>query len=236
MSEESQLAPAAEGSSASSKSSPLPADAAEKLAALWLELLQDVRASSLKHSEHADAMLTWAIGLMGAGVFYANNLLSSAPSGLRLVALAPWILGILVSLAARVIGGRLLQTDAGWYFEQVVSFKGQVLLATGIVATLVALIGSLVSIVMEAREAYSGPSLWWLRLSLAAHVLAGTGILTVVAASFFPAGAAAAVVVLVLCLALVVFLRATVVMRKAYVRSLDDAAKALKSMLSRVTS
>ena len=236
MTDEPQPVPSTEGASASSKASPLPADAAEKLAALWLELLQDIRATSLKYSEHADAMLTWAIGLMGAGVFYANNLLSSAPSGLRLVALAPWILGILVSLAARVIGGRLLQTDAGWYFKHAISIKGQVLLATGIVATLVALIGSLASILTEARAAYSGPYLWWLRLSLAAHVLAGTGILTVVAASFFPAGAASAVVVLVLCLALVVFLRAAVVMRKAYVRSLDDAAKALKSMVSRITS
>src|SRR2546428_10306680 len=186
MTDEPQPVPSTEGASASSKASPLPADAAEKLAALWLELLQDIRAASLKHSEHADAMLTWAIGLMGAGVFYANNLLSSAPSGLRLVALAPWILGILVSLAARVIGGRLLQTDAGWYFKHAISIKGQVLLATGIVATLVALIGSLASILTEARPANSGPIPGCFARRRPVHGWRGTGILTAAVPSFFP--------------------------------------------------
>jgi len=53
----------------------------EKTAALYLDLLEQIRLSATSHSEHADKMLTWAIGLMGGGVFYVNSLLQTSLGG-----------------------------------------------------------------------------------------------------------------------------------------------------------
>jgi len=168
----------------------------DKAAALYLDLLQQIRESSTAQSEHADKMLIWAIGLMGAGVFYANTLLTEAPRGLRFIALAPWILGILVSLAARVIGSRQAESGTTWYLKEVFAFKSELLLSKNVVDTIVAQVGSLVRIFKEFQGAMrSGSHLWCVGLSLAAHVLAGTGVLTVVAVAFFAERRSVAVLV-----------------------------------------
>ena len=103
------------------------ADVAAQAGALYAEAIHQLQESSTTLFKHDDAMLTWAIGLMGAGLFYANTLLADAPRGLRFVALAPWIVGILASLAGRVVGSRVLQKTAGWYIKEIPAFKGAVI-------------------------------------------------------------------------------------------------------------
>jgi hypothetical protein len=56
---------------------------------------------------HGDQMLTWAIGLMGAGLFGSKDFLTQAPSTLRFVPLLPWTFGILCAVAARLLGSEL---------------------------------------------------------------------------------------------------------------------------------
>ena len=91
------------------------ADVAAQAGALYAEAIHQLQESSTTLFKHDDAMLTWAIGLMGAGLFYANTLLADAPRGLRFVALAPWIVGILASLAGRVVGAAAQRADAELY-------------------------------------------------------------------------------------------------------------------------
>lgn len=67
---------------------------------------------ALKTHEHIDRMLTWAIGLMGAGLYSSYGLLGAAASWARLWALAPWILGVLCALAGRIILARILSFSA----------------------------------------------------------------------------------------------------------------------------
>lgn len=62
---------------------------------------------ALASQEHADKMFTWAIGLMGAGIFSGHTLLSHSTPYLWLGAFSPWILGILAALAGRLVGHEL---------------------------------------------------------------------------------------------------------------------------------
>jgi hypothetical protein len=164
---------------------PSTAETAERLGALWLDTLANVREASTAQFQHDDTMLTWAIGLMGAGALYANNLSADAPRGLRALALAPWVLGILASITARVMGSRLLQNGATWYLTEILSFQGDVVASKDLVMTVKAMIASLGRMAKEASKDRSGLLGWWRRLSLAAHILLGVGILAVVAVSFW---------------------------------------------------
>lgn len=73
--------------------------------------------------EHTDRMLTWAIGLMGAGVFSANALLANVPRYPRVGALLPWTVGILVALAGRVLAHELSGKESLWHFEKAVRIR-----------------------------------------------------------------------------------------------------------------
>ena len=67
---------------------------------------------AVKLQEHIDGMITWAIGLMGAGLYTSYGLLDVAPSWARLCALAPWIAGVLCALGGRIIMARILTSSA----------------------------------------------------------------------------------------------------------------------------
>jgi hypothetical protein len=163
-------------------------------------MLREVHASSAAQFKHDDSMLIWTMGLMGAGVFYASNLLSSVPAGPRFIALAPWILGILASLAARVIGGRRLQGETTWYIREMADLRAAVLASKDLPSRLLAVVEVLFRFMDTALSVPGGIYLWWLRLSLAAHVLAGTGVVTVVAAAFLvERSAIAAMIAMVRC-------------------------------------
>jgi hypothetical protein len=164
---------------------PSTAETAERLGALWLDTLANVREASTAQFQHDDTMLTWAIGLMGAGALYANNLSADAPRGLR--ALATRALGPRDSRLhhARVMGSRLLQNGATWYLTEILSFQGDVVASKDLVMTVKAMIASLGRMAKEASKDRSGLLGWWRRLSLAAHILLGVGILAVVAVSFW---------------------------------------------------
>lgn len=62
--------------------------------------LRDAQQLAGSSQSHHDAMLTWSIGLMGAGVFSAYSIL---PAHSRALVLAPWILGILVAIVGRLV-------------------------------------------------------------------------------------------------------------------------------------
>src|SRR6266567_4508625 len=122
-------APKIEGEAQQAASTPPSsiADLAAQAGALYVEAIHQIHESSTTLFKHDDAMLTWAIGLMGAGLFYANTLLAAAPRGLRFLALAPWIVGILTSLAGRVVGSRVLQKRGVWYLKEFVAFRSDVI-------------------------------------------------------------------------------------------------------------
>src|SRR2546427_1551347 len=188
--------PTQEQQAGSTTTSPL-ADAFAQFGALWAEAIRQIHENSTALFKHDDAMLTWAIGLMGAGVFYANTLLADSPHWLRFFALAPWIVGILASLPGRVVGSRVLQNTSGWYLKELVAFRGDAiaLKKADIVATAMSMIRPGIRLVSDFHEQQAGSYWWWTRLSLAAHILAGTGFLAVVAVSFFPDNVAALVLV-----------------------------------------
>ena len=65
-----------------------------------------------KSQEHTDRMLTWAIGLMGGGLYGAYALLRCGSPLIWTWALLPWLLGILCALAGRVLLARMLSSGA----------------------------------------------------------------------------------------------------------------------------
>lgn len=65
-----------------------------------------------KTQEHTDRMFTWAIGLMGGGLYGAHALLRCGPPHLWVWALLPWLLGILCALAGRLILAKMLGVGA----------------------------------------------------------------------------------------------------------------------------
>lgn len=72
----------------------------------WAAATREGHRFAHQSQEHADKMLTWIIGLMGAGIFSSKEFLAQAPLNLRFAALLPWIAGILFA-----VGGRLLAAD-----------------------------------------------------------------------------------------------------------------------------
>jgi len=75
---------------------------------------------------HHDRMLTWSIGLMGAGVFAAYGHLPTHSRG----ALAPWILGILFAILARLVGQVVQDKDRSLQFVKIQELLALLLLPT----------------------------------------------------------------------------------------------------------
>lgn len=90
-------------------------DRLEKNARSYASGLRDAQPLASASQAHADQMLTWSIGLMGAGLFALPTVLKSAcqvDPQRALVSLAtPWVVGILVALSGRLVGGLRRDTD-----------------------------------------------------------------------------------------------------------------------------
>ena len=93
----------------------------EKLRALrrnarsYANALTKTRRLTEASQEFEDTMLTWSIGLMGAGLFALPKFLSDACGTTKhsLLAIAsPWALGILLALVGRIVGTWHREADA----------------------------------------------------------------------------------------------------------------------------
>ena len=81
--------------------------------------------------DHTDQMLTWLLGLMGAGLIAGVPLLKNAPIGARFGAVAPWLVGILAALGGRTIAARLRNRESLWHFEKAVRIRKLLLAEPG---------------------------------------------------------------------------------------------------------
>src|SRR5205809_782778 len=85
----------------------------EKLISEYLARLQEARKFESEENARDDAALTWAIGLMGAGLFAIPSFLKAVtaissviatprPQWMLGLAMAPWVLGVLAAIAGRL--------------------------------------------------------------------------------------------------------------------------------------
>lgn len=88
----------------------------------YANALREFQPKADASQQHADQMLTWAIGLMGAALFYLPNLLEQAclPGARpRLVWIAaPWGLGILLALGGRILSARHRDADSIAFYQK----------------------------------------------------------------------------------------------------------------------
>jgi len=87
----------------------------EAHARAFIHALRETRPLQAASQLHQDQMLTWAIGLMGAGLFSVPSLLGFACTGgarshLLWIA-APWTAGILFALVGRVVAANHRDAD-----------------------------------------------------------------------------------------------------------------------------
>ena len=64
-------------------------------------------------------MLTWAIGLMGAGIFSSKDFIADTPLNLRYAALLPRLIGIVCAVAGRLLGGELMPRNNLHHYARV---------------------------------------------------------------------------------------------------------------------
>ena len=134
--------------------------------------------------EHCDRMLTWAIGLMGAGILGSHEILKPLSSGWQALVLSPWLLGILVALVGRLLGRVVVEKDNLFFFEKVKRLESAVFHSHG-----EELQGEINAIMTDAdtlgekRKSVKRLNARLTRLYYAAHILLGIGVLTVLGAS-----------------------------------------------------
>ena len=69
----------------------------------YMESIREFRLIDDAARAHLDRMLTWVIGLMGAGVLATANL-NGCPRRDLVWASAPWVVGILIAVLGRLSG------------------------------------------------------------------------------------------------------------------------------------
>jgi hypothetical protein len=80
----------------------------KRTARSYANTLMKTRPLTEASQQHEDTMLTWSIGLMGAGLFALPTFMTAArgPGKRGLVVVAgPWVVGILLALLGRLVGG-----------------------------------------------------------------------------------------------------------------------------------
>lgn len=85
----------------------------------WAAATREGHRFAAESLEHADKMLTWAIGLMGAGIFASREFLSAAPIDLRFAAWLPWIAGIVFAVAGRLFYDDTRAHDNLYHYDRV---------------------------------------------------------------------------------------------------------------------
>jgi hypothetical protein len=61
----------------------------------------------LETNKDTDKLVLWLAGLMGAGIFSAQRLLTAAPQYVRLVTQVPWMLGVLTAMFGLLVSNEL---------------------------------------------------------------------------------------------------------------------------------
>jgi hypothetical protein len=89
----------------------------------WADGTREGHRFAKESQEHADRMLTWTIGLMGAGILASKDFLAAAPVDLRFAAFLPWIAGIVSAVAGRLLGADLMQQTNLVHYERVHSME-----------------------------------------------------------------------------------------------------------------
>jgi hypothetical protein len=82
---------------------PKPPKRTEEVLRAYMESVREFRLIDDAARAHLDRMLTWVIGLMGAGVLATANV-SACPRRDLVWAAAPWIVGILIAVLGRLSG------------------------------------------------------------------------------------------------------------------------------------
>ncbi len=88
---------------------PKPLTPVERVLHEYVEVIREFRLIGDAARMHRDRMLTWAIALMGGGLFAAINLRSAGvcpTGGVRALiwAASPWALGVILAACARIAG------------------------------------------------------------------------------------------------------------------------------------
>jgi hypothetical protein len=88
---------------------PKPLTPVERVLHEYVEVVREFRLIGDAARMHRDRMLTWAIALMGGGLFAAINLRSAGVcpvAGVRALiwAASPWALGVILAVCARIAG------------------------------------------------------------------------------------------------------------------------------------
>lgn len=75
----------------------------ERIIKNYVSGLREGHRFALDSQEQTDKMLTWAIGLMGAGILGSAEFFKPFPPTARFVAIMPWVFGILCAVAGRLV-------------------------------------------------------------------------------------------------------------------------------------
>jgi hypothetical protein len=133
---------------------------------------------------HADTMLTWAIGLMGAGVFGSKDFLANAPIALRFAAVLPWMAGILFAVVSRVLASEMIHRASFAHYSYVGDVESVLFLDQ---AAAQERLGALLA-GDEKTKKQNEEMIWWARVTndffYGAHVLLGFGIVAVLVVAY----------------------------------------------------
>jgi len=147
-------------------------------------LLRETHSFARFSQEHSDKMLTWAIGLMGAGLAAVYPLLARVPWNWRCAVLSPWVLGILTALAGRILGAECRNRNDVYYSAMMSAF-GLAQLETNpeIVKKMLGELLSKTGTETATLKARTDVSMRWANsLYYATHILFGLGVLGVAGA------------------------------------------------------
>jgi hypothetical protein len=138
---------------------------------------------ALDSQAHVDKMLTWAIGLMGAGILGSDEFFKAYHPTARLVAVIPWIFGILCAVAGRLVARELMDRDNLFFFQKVTRLENAPLLHRD---DNDALLREVQAAINDEGQEDKRDALKRLRESLsklyyAAHILLGIGVLIILA-------------------------------------------------------
>jgi hypothetical protein len=154
-----------------------------KLAEMWIASTREAHVLAIESMERSDTMLAWGVATMGAAIWSANTLLESAPACIRLLAIVPWVLGIVAALVGRVCGQELREKSNFNHFKQLRDIE--VLIFVDRVDVLRPLMQKLATehdVMPASVTRWRRPALasYWL-----AHIMFGTGVIAVVLADYW---------------------------------------------------
>jgi hypothetical protein len=93
--------------------------------------LRETQPHAARSQEHRDQMLTWAIGLMGAGLASLPGISkqwcgAGSADGTLVWMFAPWVAGILIALLGRVVGEFQREADAAAFIQKIAAVEASI--------------------------------------------------------------------------------------------------------------